>query len=394
MARSAPTISVLIPLYNKEAWVARCLESIRAQTFTDYEIIVVDDGSTDDGAATAKRYLAARDQFITQANAGPGAARNRGIAVARGQYLAFIDADDEWVPEFLARAAGAFAVLHKSVEVVSQARTVAPGGFVVGPRRWQARRALRLGPGCPLRAAFDTIGLLGTGRIAVKRSALARLGGFYDQGRALIGEDTWLWLKLAFGCAIYADPRVGMVNHTDAGDLWKGGRAQVPYGFVEPHFTHFGTLREACDPSLHQVLDRVHLSLLLERAASLTLYGDWRLSGTLWRPLTGCQCRRGASSIRWLCTTRMLAGVGKPANSSRGPARLATDRDVVPYSLPQHGFQASLTGSFSGACARVLFSGVRGHGPRHRLVDTPRSRAPCAQMLTSSSADASSQCER
>ena len=98
------TVSVTIPLYNKGEYIERSLESVFAQTFGDYEVIVVDDGSTDNGAEIVKQFRDSRLRVIRQANAGPGAARNRGIDESSSRYLAFLDADDEWMPRFLEKS--------------------------------------------------------------------------------------------------------------------------------------------------------------------------------------------------------------------------------------------------------------------------------------------------
>lgn len=94
-------ISVIIPLYNKVHTIAWTLETVFQQTYTDYEIVIVDDGSTDGSADVVRAINESRIRLISQANAGVSAARNRGIEEARGEFVAFLDADDEWKPDYL-----------------------------------------------------------------------------------------------------------------------------------------------------------------------------------------------------------------------------------------------------------------------------------------------------
>jgi CDP-glycerol glycerophosphotransferase len=106
-----PLISVVVPVYNVEAYLGECLDSIASQSVRDLEVIVVDDGSTDGSAAIAREW-AARDprfQVITQANGGLSAARNTGLDAARGELLSFVDSDDLLAP-------GAYERLHGALE--------------------------------------------------------------------------------------------------------------------------------------------------------------------------------------------------------------------------------------------------------------------------------------
>jgi len=103
---SDPTVSVVMPTYNRQPLLSRAIDSIVAQTFGDWEIVLVDDGSTDATRGLVDRYLhqlGDRFVYIHQANRGASAARNRGIDACRGRFVAFLDSDDEFLPNKLER---------------------------------------------------------------------------------------------------------------------------------------------------------------------------------------------------------------------------------------------------------------------------------------------------
>lgn len=94
---STPKISCIVPVYNVEKYLRRCVDSILAQTFTDFELILVDDGSPDGCPAICDEYAEkdSRVRVIHQENKGVSAARNAGLDMARGEYVCFVDGDDE-----------------------------------------------------------------------------------------------------------------------------------------------------------------------------------------------------------------------------------------------------------------------------------------------------------
>lgn len=109
-----PLVTVVIPTYNRGSVICRTIENVLAQTYTHVEIVVVDDGSTDDTQARLRPYLD-RIRVITQSNGGPAAARNRGIKAARGEFVALQDSDDLWMPTKLERQVALLQKAGKSV---------------------------------------------------------------------------------------------------------------------------------------------------------------------------------------------------------------------------------------------------------------------------------------
>ncbi|MGN0187169.1 MAG: glycosyltransferase family 2 protein [Paludibacteraceae bacterium] len=99
-------VSIIIPLYNKALFVTKALDSVLAQTFTDYECVIINDGSTDDSVSIVQQWMqnnacSSRFRLINQSNGGVSAARNYGIESSQGEYIAFLDADDWWAPNYL-----------------------------------------------------------------------------------------------------------------------------------------------------------------------------------------------------------------------------------------------------------------------------------------------------
>lgn len=167
-----PRISVVSPVYNRAGLVERALRSVLAQTLQDFELIVVDDGSTDELAPALERVRDPRLRLVRhERNRGTGAARNTGIKEARGPCVAFIDSDDEWLPEMLER-------LRARLEAGGPERSLALSGFYLERDQLGRREArpladtadwyLRLLAGCNVslgscalvrRSTFDEIGL-------------------------------------------------------------------------------------------------------------------------------------------------------------------------------------------------------------------------------------------
>ena len=98
-----PRFSVIMPLYNKERYVKKAIESVIAQTYRDFELIIIDDGSTDNSLEVVRglKIEDRRLKILTQSNSGVAVARNNGVAASEGEYMCFLDADDWWEANFL-----------------------------------------------------------------------------------------------------------------------------------------------------------------------------------------------------------------------------------------------------------------------------------------------------
>ena len=184
---ATPFFSVVIPVYNRAAVLARAIASVRAQSFQDFEIVVVDDGSRDDPRAVAEAFNDSRIRFIRKVNAGGGAARNTGIDEARGAFVAFLDSDDVFLPHHLKDM---HALLKGSMDLVGYARVRVDRGqgrvFLKPPR------ALRPDENIANYLLSDR-GFTPTSTIVAPRAAAARIR-FEEHLR--VAEDTDFAIRL------------------------------------------------------------------------------------------------------------------------------------------------------------------------------------------------------
>lgn len=188
-------ISIIIPLYNKEASIAAALRGVLVQTYQDFEVVVVDDGSTDGGAAVVETFDDPRIRLIRQTNAGVSAARNRGIAEAKGEHVAFLDADDEWMPEFLEEIAALIAEYPKC-----RARAT---NYIFNSNGVKSPTILRRMPFAEghgvLTNYFEVASCshppMWTSAVCIERALLQEIGGFPIGIKS--GEDLLTWARIA-----------------------------------------------------------------------------------------------------------------------------------------------------------------------------------------------------
>jgi GT2 family glycosyltransferase len=189
-----PTFSVVIPAYNTADTLGEAINSVLAQTRQDFEIVVVDDGSSDNTAAVAEGFEDRRIRVYRQENAGPSAARNRGIAEAAGEYVGSLDSDDLWLPDYLAEMARAleenpradFAYTHAWIlDGSGRFRSVPTGAWHKPPTPMLPREQF-------IAELLQECFVNGP---TIRRTALERVGG-YDESISH-GEDWELWLRLA-----------------------------------------------------------------------------------------------------------------------------------------------------------------------------------------------------
>ena len=190
--------SVIIPLYNKADYVAKAIESVLAQSYADYELVIMDDGSADNSFAVASKAIEGRTncQIHRQSNAGVSMARNNAVAKSRGDYLCFLDADDWWAPSFLEE-------MDRLIDQFPDAGIYGTGYTIVNETRHKTRVApIGVEPDfergyinyCQVYAKTLAMPLTSIS-VAMPRRVFDEMHGF-PKGIKL-GEDFLLWIRVA-----------------------------------------------------------------------------------------------------------------------------------------------------------------------------------------------------
>jgi len=220
---SSPLVSVIIPTFNRASVIGRAVENALHQTYRNVEVIVVDDGSTDDTEAQLQAF-GDRVTFIRQENRGPSAARNRGIRQAKGEIVAFLDSDDLWLPNKLERQVALMERVGERVPCCLCNATLRHEGgeersFSVSLLHSTYEEGVWLNPAEVLASRF----VFFNQAVAVRRWALTKAGGFDESLRHL--EDWDLALRLAvLGPWAFIQEPLAIWNPNGSGSLVIEGR--------------------------------------------------------------------------------------------------------------------------------------------------------------------------
>lgn len=212
MLQKSPTVSVIIPTYNRAQLVGHAVRSVLAQTYQDFELIVIDDASTDNTQELVASFKEPRIRYIRHSqNGGVSAARNTGIEASRGEYIAFLDSDDKWLPEKLEKQVQLFRESDSKVGVIytwqcfindnnERTRTLDPkySGFILDDLLYA-----------------NVLGTTST--FMVRRECLHKVKGF-DSDMPVYGEDWDLWIRLAQQYKFDFVPEV-LVHYRDCNEV-------------------------------------------------------------------------------------------------------------------------------------------------------------------------------
>lgn len=256
--------SVIIPLYNKAPYVEKALRSVFAQTFIDFELIVVDDGSKDGSAEIVEGIFASeksrsnanpsihrQNRIIRQANAGVSTARNNGVAAAQGEYVCFLDADDWWEPGFLEGMDGL-------INNFPEARLYATSYYYVKYGRKLVKLDIPTGYFNYFRVYAQVLCQpVWTGAACMRRETFNEFGGFKPHLK--LGEDFELWSRIALRYSV-AFLNTPLSNYNQDVDVTFRGTHHVHNPKVHMLWNlDFLEAEEKTNPDIKQLMDRLRV---------------------------------------------------------------------------------------------------------------------------------------
>ncbi|CAN8140127.1 Glycosyltransferase 2-like domain-containing protein [uncultured Thiomicrorhabdus sp.] len=187
-----PFFSVIVPLYNKEEFIINTLNSILKQTFDDFELVIVNDGYTDESESIIKSYEDKRIRLINQTNQGEGAARNTGLANSKGKWFALIDADDLWADTHLEELV---QVIKNNPDAKMVSTKSVPLNAKDIPINLHANGVSEIKTVDYFVEASKYIGVVHSSSVAIHKTVLGKVGGFSDWKA---GADLEMWARIAF----------------------------------------------------------------------------------------------------------------------------------------------------------------------------------------------------
>ena len=228
VAERQPLVSVIVPAFNVAAYVEEALESVACQTLRPFEVIVVDDGSTDGTGAVLERLRLEKERLwppptvVHQANSGPSAARNAALRQARGTFVGFLDADDRWHPRMLERSLAALEAHGDAAVAFAWFQTIEANGRSTG---WIGRPST---DSVAYQSAFTGAGIISS-IVVARREALLAAGGFDETLRASENFDLWLRLLASNPAALVCVPEVLVDYRTRPGQITSDWKHMVEY---------------------------------------------------------------------------------------------------------------------------------------------------------------------
>lgn len=300
---ATPTVSVVIPLYNKGKYIERSLRSVLAQEHQPLEIIIVDDGSTDESAEKISNFDDPRILLIKQENAGPGAARNAGLARARGKYVAFLDADDEWFPSFLKKG------LELLEDDNARATVVSTGYFHYPSMKRETPQILgNLGGIFEVNEKSDVnlvrqlIIFTHTSFTIMRTEVIRKWGGFFDAHKCLRGEDTHLFLKLIFNERIGIIPEPHGNHDHEASELFHNWEYVPP---IAPFMEDPSEVLSSCPPEKIELLNQILAIRAIGNAITQAMWGNGKKA----KELINHFCYSNNSPTRGLWKVKFLSSI-------------------------------------------------------------------------------------